>query len=141
MTEALKARDQIRTSTLRMLLSAIQYFEIAKKSSDYSATDEEVMDVIRKEVKKRTQAIGMYQKGSRQDLADKESKERDILTVYLPAQMDDKELQAIVQSAIEQSGAKEPSDMGKVMALVMQKAKGKADGTKVKNLVQSLLKK
>lgn len=136
-----RARDELKTSTLRMLISAIKYFEIAKKGTAYEATDEEVLDVIRKEAKKRTEAIEMYAKNNRPELAEKETKELEVLSLYLPKQMGKDEIKVIVRETIQEIGAKSPADMGKVMSAVMLKLKGKADGSVVNQVVRDILSK
>lgn len=135
----MKARDELKTSTLRMLLSSIQYFEIAKKGTDYQATDDEVISVIQKEVKKRNEAIELYKQGDRPELAEKEQKEAIILSAYLPKQLTDEELSAIIVNVIKESGAKSVSEMGKVMGIIMPKVAGRADGGKISLLVRQKL--
>ena len=85
--QSMLARDTIKTSVLRMLLSAINYYEISKGGAGYQATDEDVLSVVQKEVKQRKDSIEQFQKGGRQDLVDKETKELEMLQVYLPQQM------------------------------------------------------
>src|SRR3989304_6539986 len=125
--QAMKARDELRLSVIRMLKSAIQYHEIQEGGAGYEATDEDVIEVIGREVKKRNEAIELYKKGGREELAQKEEKELEILKTYLPEQMPEDEIRSLVKEALEQTGASSMSDMGKVMDALMPKVKGKAD--------------
>ncbi|PIZ97336.1 MAG: hypothetical protein COX79_02600, partial [Candidatus Levybacteria bacterium CG_4_10_14_0_2_um_filter_36_16] len=104
--QAMLAKEVEKLSTIRMLKSALQYFEIQKGGAGYEATDEDVMDVIGREIKKRRESIEMYEKGGRQELADKEKLELEILQTYLPEQMTEEEVQVLVNEAITQTGAK-----------------------------------
>jgi len=136
---AMLAKDEVKTSVLRMLKSAIQYFEIQTGGAGYEATDEQILDLISKEVKKRKESIELYKQGNRQELVDKEQKEIDILMTYLPAQMSEEEIRKLVTDAVAKSGAKGMADMGKVMGILMPQVKGKADGTMVSKLVKETL--
>lgn len=137
--ESMLARDSDRTSVLRMLISAIGYAEINKGGAGYEATEEDVMSVIQAEAKKRRDSIEQYTSANRQDLADKEKAELDMLTKYLPAQMGEDEVRTLVANAVTQSGATTPQDMGKVMGVLMPQVKGKADGGLVSRLVKEAL--
>jgi uncharacterized protein YqeY len=134
--EAMKARDEIRLSTLRMLSSALNYEFIAKQ---HKLSEEEEIAVVRREVKKRNDAIEAYQKAGATDRVEKETAEKKILEGYLPAQMPDEELEKLVDEAINQTGAKTIQEMGKVIGVVMGRAAGKADGSKVAELVKKKL--
>lgn len=136
--QSMLAKDVLKTSVLRLLLSAINYYEINKGAS-YEANDEDVMTIIQKEVKQRKDSIEQFQKAGRQDLVDKETKELEILQTYLPAQMDEDEIRKLVKEAIDQTNATTPVDMGKVMSALMPKVKGKADGGLVSKIVKELL--
>lgn len=138
MTAAMLAKDQDKLSTLRMLKSAIQYAEI-NKGAGYQATDEDILDVIGKEVKKRREAIELYEKGGRPELAEKENKELSVLLSYLPQQMNEDEISSLVDRAISSTGATNMQDMGKVMGILMPQVKGKADSGIVSNLVKQRL--
>lgn len=137
--EAMLAKDELKTSVIRFILSGVTYYEIQKGGAGYSATDEDVMAVINKEIKQRKDSIESYEKANRQDLADKEKAELKILETYLPEQMPEEEVKKYVEEAVKESGATIPSDMGKVMALLMPKVKGKADGQLVSKLVRERL--
>ena len=136
---AMVARDEAKLSAIRMLKSALQYYEIQKGGAGYEATDEDVVDVIGKEIKKRKESIDLYEKGGRQELADKEKAEVEVLQAYLPEQMSEDEVRTLVEEAIKQTGANSMQDMGKVMAALMPKTKGKADSGMVSNLVRQKL--
>lgn len=138
MKAAMIAKDEEKLSTLRMLKSALQYAEIAK-GAGYQATDEDVIDVIGKEVKKRRESIDLYQKGGRPELAEKEEKELTVLMSYLPEQMGEEEVKKLVDEAVSSTGATSMQDMGKVMGALMPKVKGKADAGMVSNLVRQKL--
>jgi hypothetical protein len=134
--EALKAHDEIRLSTLRMLSSALNYEFIAKQ---HELSDEEELVVVRHEAKMRKDAIEAYEKAGAKDRAEKEKKELAILEEYLPKQLSDEELTKLVDAAIAETGAKSPSDMGKVIGAVMAAAKGQADGGRVSALAKEKL--
>lgn len=137
--KSMLAKDVLKTSVLRMLISAIGYYEISKDGAGYEATDEEVLSVIQKEVKQRIDSIEQFGKGGRQDLVDKETKELEILQIYLPDQMSEEEIKSLVKGAIEQTGATNIKDIGKVMGFLMPKIKGKADGGLVSKFVKEEL--
>lgn len=137
--KSMLAKDAEKTGTLRMLISAIGYYEIQKGGAGYSATEEDVMNVITSEVKKRKDAIEQFMTAGREDLVAKESKEGAILEAYLPEQMGEDEVKRAVAEAIEKTGAVSPSDMGKVMGVLMPVVKGKADGSLVSRLVKESL--
>jgi len=132
------AKDEIRTSTLRLLLSAINYYEIQKGGAGYVASEEDVMMVIGNQAKQRRDSITEFEKAGRQELADKEKKELEILQTFLPAQMSEEEITKEVDSAIASTGASSMQDMGKVMG-TLGKLKGKADMGGVSSLVRQKL--
>ncbi len=135
------AKDELKTSVLRMLLSAITYYEINKGGAGYEATDEDVLSVIQTQIKQRRDSIEQFEKGGRPELAEKEKKELELLQVYMPAQMSEDEIKALVKEAISQTGAATMQDMGKVMGALMPKTKGKADGSLVSKIVKEELNK
>ncbi len=137
--ESMLAKDELRTSVIRLLLSAINYYEIQKGGAGYSASDEDVLSVIQKEIKQRKDSIEQFKNAGRQELADKEQKELEILQKYLPEQMSEEEVKSIVQQTIQETGAKTITDMGKVMGALNAKLKGKADMGMVSQLVKSSL--
>jgi len=135
--QSMLARDALKTSVLRLLLSAINYYEIQKGGAGYEATEEDILGVIQNQAKQRRDSIEQFKLANRQELVDKESKELELLSVYLPAQMGEEEITKLVKEAISQTGASSMTDMGKVMGALMPKIKGKADG----NLVSGIVKK
>lgn len=139
--QAILAKDELRKSILRMLLSAITYAEIQKGGAGYEATDEDVLAVIEKQVKQHKDSIEQFEKAGRQELADKEKEELTLLEKYLPEQMGEEEVRALVREAIAATGASSPSEMGKVMGALMPKVKGKADGGLVSSIVKEELQK
>ncbi len=139
MKDAMRAHEELRLSTIRMLKSAIQYYEIQKGGAGYEATDEDVLEVVGKEVKKRRESVELYEKGGNQPAADKEKQEIEILQKYLPEQMSEEEIRALVKDAVAKTGATSMQDMGKVMGALMPLVKGKADGTMVSTLVKEAL--
>ena len=135
--KALLQRDELKTGTLRMLLAALINKE--KEKNQGPLTEEQIQSVILSEVKKRKEAVEAFTKGGRPEMADKESKELEILQKYLPEQLPEEEVRKLVQEAIAQTGAAKAQDMGKVMAVLMPKVKGKADGAFVSAVVKELL--
>lgn len=133
---AMKARDRVRLDTLRLTLSSITYAEKEKKRE---LTDEELLDVVIRERKKRREAIEEYTKAGRTDLADKEQAEAQVLSTYLPEQMSDDEVTAVVKEVIAATGAAGPGDIGKVMGAVIPRTKGRADGKKINEIARGLL--
>lgn len=139
MKDALRARETVKLNTLRMLKSALGYYLLEKGGKDKPATDADVMAVVQKQVKQRRDSIESYEKGGRNDLADKEKTELAVLESYLPKQMPQEELLAIVKATIAEVGATSKAQMGAVMKALMPKVAGKADGKLVSQLVQQNL--
>ncbi|MEK7559337.1 MAG: GatB/YqeY domain-containing protein [Patescibacteria group bacterium] len=137
--QSMLARDELKTSVLRMLLSSISYLETNKGGAGYEATEEDVMASIQKETKQRRDSIEEFKKAERQDLADKEQKELDILQTYLPEQLSEEEIKKLVEETVAQTGATSMSDIGKLMGVLMPKIKGKADGNLVNKIVREKL--
>src|ERR1035437_5572127 len=135
--QSMLARNALRSSVLRLLLSAINYYEIQKGGAGYEATEEDILSVTQNQAKQRRDSIEEFKKANRQELVDKESKELEILSVYLPAQMGEEEITKLVKEAISETQATSMADMGKVMGALMPKVKGKTDG----NLVSGIVKK
>lgn len=136
---SMMARDELRTSVLRLLLSAINYYEIQKGGAGYIATEEDVLSVIQKETKQRRDSIEEFKKAGRQELVDKETNELSILLTFLPEQMGEEEVRGIVEQTITETGATTIQDMGKVMRALGAKLKGKADMGLVSSLVREKL--
>jgi len=146
LNEAVKAKEELKTSVLRLLLAAILNKEKEKRyrlkeEKDALLNDEETLEVILSEAKKRKESIELYGKGGREELVEKEKKELGILQKYLPEQISEDELSSLVQAAIAKVGAKEMKDMGKIMAVLMPQIKGRADGNLVSKIVKELLAK
>ena len=144
LNSALREKKTLEVSVLRQLLAALLNKEKekrfkSKEEKEAQLTDEEVMEVISSEAKKRRESIVEFGKGNRKDLADKEKEELDILAKYLPEQMSEEEIRKLVKEAIEKTGASEMKDMGKVMQELMPQVKGKADGNLVSKIVKDLL--
>ncbi len=137
--QAMLHKEELKKSVLRMLLSAITYFEIQKGGAGYEATDEDVLQTVDKQVKQRKDSIEQFEKAGRQELADKEKEEMALLEKYLPEQMTEKEIRKLVTEAIQQTGASSVQDLGKVMGILVPKTKGKADGGVVSRLVKESL--
>lgn len=136
--EALKARDEIRLSTLKLLLSALHNAKIDKRGD---LTEEEELEIVGREAKKRKDAIEAYEKAGAIDRAEKEEKELVILQEFLPEELSEEEISKLVDEAIAATGANSLQDMGKVIGAVMAKAKGRADGKKVAEMVRRKLTK
>lgn len=137
--KALKARDKFLVSTLKFLLAEIRNKEIEFRGTEKKLTDEVVINVIRQEIKKRIQAAGLYRQGKRKDLAEKEERESEILSKYLPQQISTEELGKIIQETISEVGVKGPADFGRVMGAVMAKVQGRAEGAQVAEAVKKAL--
>jgi uncharacterized protein YqeY len=135
--EAMKVGDKLRVETLKLLSSAFTNAEIAKKREKLN--EEEEIKIVKSEVKKRQDAIELYEKGGAKDKAEKEKKEIKILQEYLPEQINDQELEKIVEDAIKEVGASPMADMGKVIGVVMKKVGSTADGNRVSSLVKKKL--
>ena len=131
LTAAMKAGEKSRVGALRLVLSELQ--KAAKSGSD----DEQA--VLRRERKRRLESATAFRDAGRDELAEAEESEADIISAYLPAELSDDDLRAIVRDAVAESGATSPRDMGKVMQLAMPKAEGRADGKRVSALVKEAL--
>ncbi|BCL83391.1 aspartyl-tRNA amidotransferase subunit B [Ktedonobacteria bacterium brp13] len=138
MKEAMRSRDQLRLDTIRMALGAIHNLEVARtdaKNADYNKplTEQDCVTVLEQEAKKRKQAIPLYKQGGRDELADREQRELDILQSYLQAsQMSDEDLQAIIQRLVAENG----KEFRRVMPLAAKETKGRADGARVQRFVK-----
>ena len=135
---AMKTKDAVKVSTLRMLKSALGNYLIQVKKD--KAEDSEVLGIIAKQAKQRRESMESFEKAGRKDLSEKEKAELAILEAYLPKQLTDDELRVAIQNAIATSGAKGPADMGKLMKVLMPSIQGKADGKRVQEVVKALLK-
>lgn len=135
---ALKGGEAVKLSVLRMLLSAIKMFEIEKNVKRTGEAD--ILQIIQRQIKQHKDSIAQFEKGSRADLADKEKIELKVLESYMPEQMSEVELTAIVKEAIGSSGAVTKAEVGKVMKIAMEKTKGRADGKAVRDIAMKMLK-
>lgn len=134
--EAMKAKDEVRLRTVRMLLAAIKNFEVEQMRP---VTDEEILQIMSKEIKKRQEAIEMYEKGNRQDLAQAERLEVQIIQSYMPQQMGEGEIRELAKKIITELGLSSPKDVGTAMKAIMPHVKGRADGKLVNKIVSELL--
>lgn len=135
---AMRAKDEISLAVLRMLMASIKNKKIELKKQE-ELNDEEIIGVLSTEVKKRKDSIEAYQAGNRQDLVERETAEIRIIEKYLPAQMDEASVRAIIKEIISATGASSPAEFGKVMGAAMNKLKGRADGSLVQQLVKAEL--
>lgn len=124
MKTAMRAKDAERLGTIRMITSAIKQREVDER---ISLDDTQVLAIIEKMIKMRKESVAQFLSGAREDLAAKENKEIELLQAYLPAQLSDGEVDALIQEAIAEAGAVSIKDMGKAMAILKQKAQGRAD--------------
>ncbi len=136
MKKALKSGDKERLSVIRMLISEIKKVQIDKKKE---LTDDEIIGILQRYAKQRKESIQQYKKANRQDLVEKEEKELKIVQEFLPEPLSEEELEKIVSQVIEETGASSIRDMGKVMKVVMERVKGRAEGSKVSQIVKSKL--
>jgi uncharacterized protein YqeY len=138
LTDAMRQSDDVRKSTLRMLITAINVAEVAG-SERRQLSDEQVMQVLMKQVKQRHDSIDEFQKAGRQDLVDQEAAELKVLEAYMPPQMAREEIEAEARKAIAEVGAKGLSDKGKVMQTLMPRLSGRAEGREINAVVTELL--
>ena len=138
MKDAMRQKDSLKLSVLRMAIAAVRNTEIVKKVKKLEEND--VLQVLQKMIKEHRESIAQFEKGGRMDLVDKEKKELEVLQRYVPKEMSEEELASIVKTAVQESGFTSKADAGKVMKVVMEKVKGKADGKIVNKIVLSLLK-
>jgi uncharacterized protein YqeY len=136
---AMKAGDILKRETLRMVESMVKNTEIEKKKKEEGLTDAEMIEVLSRAVKQRRDSVEQYEKGGRQDLADKEKKEIEIISAYLPEQLGEDKMREVIKEVISATGATSKADMGKVMGQAMGKLKGQADGNTVKKIVEEEL--
>jgi hypothetical protein len=136
MKQAMKDKDKFRLSVIRMLRSSIKNVEIDQRRT---LEDSEVLDILQREVKQRKDSLQEFTKAGRDDLAESVQAEIAIISEYLPKQLTEEEIKAVVQQTIQEVGASSKADMGKVMGALMPKVKGRADGRLVNQIVQQLL--
>ncbi len=136
LVESAKAKDQVRLDTIRGIQSAVRYKEIDKRGE---LTETEILSVIQTLCKQRRESVEQYKNGGRMDLADKESRELQILEKFLPAQLSREAIEKIAKEVIAETGAKGAADMGRVMKESIKRTAGQADGKIVSEVVKSLL--
>lgn len=134
--ESMRSHDEISRDTMRMLLTSLKLAEVEKKQE---LDDTAVLALVQKEIKSRHESIVDFKKGNRPDLIEKAEKEIKVLEQFLPKQLSDEELHAVVVEAIKELDAQNPSDMGKVMKIVIPKVQGKASSDRISGLVKQLL--
>jgi uncharacterized protein YqeY len=132
--DAMRAGDRERVGALRLIVNELQ-----KAHKDGTGDQADEVAVLQRERKRRIEAADAYRDADRQDLAESEQREADIIAAYLPEQMSDEDLRAIVGDVVAESGAASPKEMGKVMSQVMPKVQGRADGKRVSAMVKELL--
>ncbi|HUW16040.1 MAG TPA: GatB/YqeY domain-containing protein [Actinomycetes bacterium] len=138
LTDAMKARDELRLASLRMALTAVTNEEVSGKQARV-LSDADVVTVVGREIKKRREAAQAFADAGRPDRADRELAEAEVLQSYLPSQLTDDELVELVRAAVQESGAAEPRQMGQVMKLVQPRVAGRADGSRVAGEVKRQL--
>ena len=138
LTEAIRGRDEVKSGTIRMLLSAITNEEVAGKAAKV-LTDAEIITVLSRETKKRREAVEAFTAAKRDDLANKEKAEAAVIAQYLPEQLSEAEIKKMITEAIAETNAAGPAGMGLVMNVLQPKIAGKADGGLVSGLVKEQL--
>ena len=138
LTEAIRGRDEVKSGTIRMLLSAITNEEVAGKAAKV-LTDAEIITVLSRETKKRREAVEAFTAATRDDLANKEKAEAAVIAQYLPEQLSEAEIKKMIAEAITETNAAGPAGMGLVMKVLQPKIAGKADGGVVSALVKAAL--
>ncbi|MEN6460086.1 MAG: GatB/YqeY domain-containing protein [Syntrophomonas sp.] len=136
MKEAMKSHEKIRLSTIRMVRAAIKDAEINKH---VELTDDEILDIITRQVKLRRDAIPDYEKANRPDSIQQLQDEIKVLQSYLPEQLSEEEIRSVIRDAIQETGVQGSHDMGKLMKSLMPKLKGRADGKQINQLVKEML--
>ncbi|UVI32134.1 GatB/YqeY domain-containing protein [Paenibacillus spongiae] len=136
MKQAMKDREKFKLTTIRMIRASIKNQEIDLKRA---LDDNEVLDILSREIKQRKDSLQEFEKAGRDDLAKDIAAEIEIISVYLPVQLTEEEIKEIVQQTIQETGASSKAEMGKVMTALMPKVKGRADGKLVNTLVQQFL--
>ena len=138
LTEAIRARDEVRAGTIRMALTSITNEEVSGKEARV-LTDAEIITVLSREAKKRREAAEAYDSAGSKERGDRERAEGIVIAEYLPSQLSESELQEMIKAAIDETGASGPSGMGQVMKVLSPKIAGRADGSKVSAAVKAAL--
>ncbi|MEX1138859.1 MAG: GatB/YqeY domain-containing protein [Bacteroidota bacterium] len=134
---AMKAGEKLKLETLRTVRA--QFLDLTKRGSDHPVTSDDEMSVLLSAIKKRKEAIDVYQQAGRKELVEKERGELEIIQTYLPSQMNREEADREIQNIVNQTGASNPKDFGKVMAVAMKELKGRIDGKTVLEIVKQKL--
>jgi uncharacterized protein YqeY len=134
---ALKSKDELRLSTIRLLRSSVSYARIDKGDE---LTDDEVLEVLAKAAKMRRESIEAAERGGREDVAQRERAELSVISEYLPEQLDEAQIEAIARQIASEVGADDPKDRGKVMGPLMQQIRGRADGKLANQVVERILR-
>ncbi len=135
--DAMRAKDKVRLETLRFFNAQIKKFEIDSRPKEI--TEEDVISILKKQVKQRKDSIAQFKEAQRDDLVQNEQAQMDILETYLPEQMSDDQVKTVIESVLKETGATSMKDMGKVMKPILDKLAGKADNGLVSKLVRSML--
>jgi hypothetical protein len=139
LSQALKSKDALIVSVLRMLKAAWQNLGIELRSQGKELSEEDILRLLKKEIKKRQESIEMFIQGKRQDLADKEKQELEILNKYLPAEVSDESLKEILEKMISEGGEDVKSNFGLLMKKAMEELKDKADGSRVSKIIKEII--
>lgn len=140
LTEAIRTRHEVKSSTIRMILTSITNEEVSGKEAR-TLTETEIITVLTREAKKRREAAEAFDQGGASERAQREREEGEIIATYLPAQLSDEELDALIAEAISSTGATGPQGMGQVMKFLQPKVAGRSDGAKVSTAVKTALAK
>ncbi len=135
--QSMKSKNKVKKDTVTMVRAAIKQREVDER---IELSDTEIVDIIAKQVKQKKDSISDFEKGNRQDLVDLTNQEIKILLEYLPPQLSDEAIESIVKEAVEATNAQSKKDMGRLMAFIMPKVKGKADGKHVNEIVTKYIK-
>ncbi len=136
--ESMKNHDEISRNTMRMILTNLKLAEVEKRQE---LDDTAILALVQKEIKSRAESIQEFIKGGRQDLIDTTQKEIKVLEQFLPKQLSDEELKAIIDAVIKETSASTPADMGKVMKLTIPQVQGRASSDRISSMVKQLLQK
>ncbi|MBD2861739.1 MULTISPECIES: GatB/YqeY domain-containing protein [Paenibacillus] len=136
MKRAMKNQDKFSLSVIRMIRSAIKNVEIDQKKT---LDDNEVLDILNREIKQRKDSLQEFEKAGRDDLAETLKKELEVIAVYMPEQLTEEEIKTVVSQTIQETGVSSKAELGKLMSALMPKVKGRADGRLVNQIVQQLL--
>ena len=138
--DAMRARDEVRLRALRSLTAALKSAEIARREGGSATlTDEDVLAVVQKQAKQRRESIAQFDAAGRADLSQHEQEELDVLDTYLPKQLSDEEIRAVVDEVVRETGASGAAMMGRVMGPAMARLRGQADGNRVQAAVKAAL--